>query len=251
MPPDAGPAGGEEAAFVQALRRGGTLAGVHDGHGRPADDRLAVYRNTVIVSLRDALRTAFPVTERLAGADFFAAAAVDFARAEKPRSPVLLEYGEAFPAFLAGLPGLAPYPVVPEVAVLEWARLRAYHAADAGPLASDALGAVAPEALPGLVLAAHPATRLVPLPAGGYAAYRTEADGGLPEAPEAAAALVTRPLWRVLLTPLCAAEARFAGALLAARPLEEALREAGEDFALTPALAKLISAGAFATLHEA
>ncbi|GAB5374825.1 MAG: hypothetical protein AcusKO_12870 [Acuticoccus sp.] len=187
------------------------------------------------------------------GADFFAAAAVDFARAEKPASPLLFRYGAGFADVLAALPGLAPYPFVPEVAAIEWARLCAYHAADAAPLSPEALAAVPPDALPRLVFAAHPAARLVAAPAGGYGAWRANAGDAAANGTAAGddatvGVLVTRPQWQVLMTPLDATAMRLAAALLDGAALGDAAAAAdtGGDRALAPTLAALLSAGALA-----
>lgn len=243
MPPDA-PAAADEAGFVAALGGTGEAGGVHDGAGRPAGHRIAIYRNNVIVSLRDALAETFPATARLMGEAYFAAAAVAFAQGTKPASPVLWRYGEAFPAFLRTLPGLAAYPFVPEAAALEFQRLDAYHAADAEPLAPAALAAVPAADLGRVIFAAHPAARLVRLPAGGLGAYAQNAPGPPAAQPsvDAPAALVTRPCLDVLINPMTTAEADLAAALLGGAPLGQA---AGDSDALTGTLARLLSAGAF------
>ena len=248
MPPDA-PRAVDAAGFVAALGGTGDIAGVHDGAGRPAGDRISVYRNNVIVSLRDALKDTFPVTMRLMGETFFDAAATAFAKATKPASPMLWRYGEAFPAFLSELPGLADYPFVPEAAAVEFARLEAYHAADAIPLAADALAAVPAEDLARVVFAAHPAARVVPLPAGGLGAYAQNSDETATDSGRAGsaarAALVTRPFLDVLVAPLTAGEARVAAALLGGAPLGQA---DGDSDVLAAALTRLLSAGAFRAL---
>src|SRR5262245_42138387 len=48
--------------------------------------RFAVYRNNVVVSLINALRTRFPATEAILGAEFFFATARSFVAAHPPRS---------------------------------------------------------------------------------------------------------------------------------------------------------------------
>jgi len=233
----------DRSAFAAALGRPGTnVAGLTDGRGRAAADRFRVYRNNVVVSLAEALEAAFPATRRLLGEAFFRAAAVAYVEEEKPASPLLFRYGATFADHLARLPGVAPYPFVPEAARIEFARLQAYHAADAGPLPADALARLPLEALPAAVLAPHPATRLVAAPAGGLSAWRRNQDP--PLAPvEAAAALVTRPRLEVMVTPLTAPAATFAAALLDGRPLGEAA--AVEDLDLAPVLGALLTAGAF------
>lgn len=230
---------------MRALDAGEALAGVHDGRGRAAPDRLGVYRNNVVVSLRDALRATFPVTERLMGETFFAAAAVAYAQANKPRSPLLFRYGDTFPAFLAELPGLADYPFVPETATLEYARLEAYHAADAAPLPPDRLAAVPQDDLARVVFEAHPSTRLLHLPHGGLGAWRANAHGAADLAP-APFALVTRPHMDVLVTPLEPAAAAFADALLDRAQLGDAA--ARDHLDVAQVLGTLLSAGAFRSL---
>ena len=91
------------------------------GDGPGADLRLGVYRNTVLSGFAEALHLSYPVTDRLVGTRFFDQTAVAFARQAPPRQPVLALYGEAFPAFLAGLPTLSDLSYIADVARLEWA----------------------------------------------------------------------------------------------------------------------------------
>lgn len=108
--------------------------------------RFDVYRNNVAHGLSRALAARFPVVERVVGAEFFAALASVFLKNGLPQSPLLLEWGKAFPAFLEGFPPLAGLPWLADVARLELARGVAYHAADAVPLPSDALMQAASDA---------------------------------------------------------------------------------------------------------
>jgi hypothetical protein len=94
-----------------------------------ATTRLEIYRNTVQASLTDVLATAFPVVNRVVGADYFTHLARLFVVRHPPRKAQLSEYGAGFPSFIAqddshGLPYLA------DVARLEWARGMAYFAGD-------------------------------------------------------------------------------------------------------------------------
>ncbi|WMS41301.1 DNA-binding domain-containing protein [Acuticoccus sp. MNP-M23] len=230
--------------FLKALAGGTSPEGLSNGRGRPAPDRMDVYRNNVAASLRDSLRTTFATTARLMGDAFFDAAAVDYARQRPPQSPILARYGATFADFLAQLPGLTAYPFVPEVGRIEFARVTAYHAADAEPLGGDALADLGPQALVGVQLVAHPATALIRTPAGGLAAFQANQTPPLAQTP-AAAALVTRPAFTVLTRPLDDAAATFAENLLHGAPLGEAAQVQGLD--LAGALAQLLSAGAFHT----
>jgi hypothetical protein len=89
--------------------------------GAPDARRFAVYRNNVAVGLIGALEARYPVSRRIAGEDLFRAMARAFVRANRPRSPVMIAYGEEFPEFvgeyLAGGPetdGRVSSPLVGE-----------------------------------------------------------------------------------------------------------------------------------------
>jgi hypothetical protein len=69
--------------------------------GAPDTRRFAVYRNNVAVGLIGALEARYPVSRRIAGNDLFRAMARAFVRAKRPRSPVMIAYGEEFPEFAA------------------------------------------------------------------------------------------------------------------------------------------------------
>jgi Putative DNA-binding domain len=73
----------------------------HGRLGAPDARRFAIYRNNVAVGLIGALEARFPVSRRLAGDDLFRAIARAFVHAHKPRSPVMIAYGEEFPEFVA------------------------------------------------------------------------------------------------------------------------------------------------------
>ena len=96
--------------------------------------RFAVYRNNVVVGLGKALKSRFPVVEKIVGEEFFAAMAQVFVRNQPPRSPLLATYGDDLPAFIAAFEPARGLPYLADVARLEAARTRSYHAADATPL---------------------------------------------------------------------------------------------------------------------
>src|SRR6516162_211846 len=123
--------------------------------------RYNVYRNNVTVSLINALRAAFPATERITGEDFFRAMARFYVRASPPTSPLLFEYGRGFPDFIEQYEYARPVPWLADVARIERAWLDAYHAADAQALAPHALASIPPERLADTVFSPHPATRIL------------------------------------------------------------------------------------------
>lgn len=126
--------------------------------------RLAVYRNNVVVGLVEALAAAYPAVMALVGDRFFRAAAGVFVRAEPPRSPVLLLYGEGFPAFLETFEPARRLPFLAAVARLERCWLEAYHGAEATPLPLAALAALPEAALAGTKVVLHPTLSLAASP---------------------------------------------------------------------------------------
>ena len=90
-------------AFAAALDdpSAATPAMTHGRMGAPDARRFAVYRNNVAVGLIGALEARYPVSRRIAGDELFRAMARAFVRAHKPRTPVMIAYGEEFPEFVA------------------------------------------------------------------------------------------------------------------------------------------------------
>jgi hypothetical protein len=73
----------------------------HGRMGAPDARRFAVYRNNVAVGLIGAIEARYPVSRRIAGDDLFRAMARAFVRTHRPRTPVIIAYGEEFPEFVA------------------------------------------------------------------------------------------------------------------------------------------------------
>lgn len=229
-------------------------AGVVAPGGGPVGKRFAVYRNTVVSGLVDALATTFPACVTLVGTAFFRAAAAVFVRRSPPRSALLLAYGAGFPAFLAGFPPAASIPYLADVAALEWAMTEAFHAADADPLPVAALGGVAPAALAGTRLRLHPSLRLL---ASRWPVMTVWADltgdraGGI-DLDRGEEVLVVRPADRVEVTALPPGAAVFLAALgdgdglgVAAARAVDAAASRGAGFELSEHLAGLFQAGCF------
>jgi hypothetical protein len=123
--------------------------------------RFAVYRNNVMVSLIDALEARFPAVKRIVGEEFFRATARVFARAHPPRSPLMMTYGDEFPEFLENFEPAAKIAYLADVARVEAARTRAYHAADATPLKASDLAGVEAVALAALRFELHPSLEII------------------------------------------------------------------------------------------
>jgi len=107
--------------------------------------RLQIYRNNHQCGLGEALAAVFPVTRRLVGEAFFAQTARRYVQQVRSLSGDIHHYGDAFPAFLGGLPQLADYAYLPDVARLEWAWHSVFHSAVDAPLALADLQGVDPQ----------------------------------------------------------------------------------------------------------
>ena len=148
------------AQFDTALRGGVLPFGLTARNAEEVERRFAVYRNNVTVGLTEALATRFPVIQRLVGEAFFAAMARLYVETDRPKTPVLHEWGEGFAGFLEGFPPLAAYPYLGDVARIEYARGRAFHAADALPVDPVRLASADPDRVR---LTLHPSVTLLAL----------------------------------------------------------------------------------------
>jgi hypothetical protein len=217
--------------------------------------RFAVYRNNVVVGLVNALRARFPVVQKIVGAEFFGAMARVFATAHPPRSKLLMRYGDDFADFIARFPPAAELRYLPDVARLEAARTRAYHAADAVPLAPARLAALNPASLFSLRLTLHPSVEVVRSPHPIVTIWAMNS-GEMPLAPIAEDAgedaLVGRPLLAVELRRLPPGGAALVLAIAAGATLGEGAEAAAADdarFDLSANLAGLLASGALAGLN--
>ena len=240
-------------AFAEALLHAERPppGGLTTARGEPDALRFAVYRNNVYVGLTRALARRFPVTEQLVGPEFFQAMARVYAQDNKPRSPLLFAYGDEFPDFIARFGPASRLAYLPDVARLEAAATRAYHAADAAPLAAHELGSFAPDALLELRFQAHPAARLVVSshPVGSIWFAHQDPLHSVPAMRGAQTVLVARPAWEVRVHILPPQDGVFAALILAGLDLGDAAEralEADPRFDLGSALVGLVSLGAFA-----
>lgn len=211
--------------------------------------RFAVYRNNVTAGLRKALQNRFPVVEKIVGEEFFAAMARVFVREQPPRSPLLATYGDNLAAFIAGFEPARQLPYLADVARLEAARTRAYHAADATPVDADQLAALDPDAIGGIRFDMHPSIQILRslYPIVTIWAMNSGEQELLPiENWRGQDALVVRPYLEVEVRALPPGGASFLLALVEGRPLGGAAEVAladDPDFDLTGNIAGLIGSG--------
>jgi hypothetical protein len=212
--------------------------------------RFAVYRNNVVTSLVGALRAKFPATARIVGEEFFAGMARVFVTTRPPRSRILHTYGDNFGDFIDEFPPAAELPWLADVARLEAARTRAYHAADAEPLSTAAFSGVEPDAVAGMRLTLHPSLAIVRSRHPVVTIWMMNA-GEAELAPvdenQREDALILRPGMQVAVHKLPAGGAAFLLALASGATLAEAASCATADdpgFDLTTNLAGMIQSGA-------
>jgi hypothetical protein len=246
-----------QSHFFDALRQPATP--VPDGltawnSARP-DRRFSVYRNNVAVGLAAALASRFPATEQIVGAEFFAGMAGAFIALHPPRSPLLLSYGDDLADFVDDFAPAAGLPYLSDVIRLEAARSRAYHAADAAPLAPATLALVAPEHLGDLKLVPHPAAAVLASTHPVVTIWSMNS-GERPLAPidhwAGEDALIVRPAMTVEVIALPPGGAAFLSALFDAATLSEALASAlaaAPDFDITANLAGALRSGVFTAIQ--
>jgi hypothetical protein len=123
--------------------------------------RFAVHRNNVVAGLVQVLKVRFPVVEKLVGEEFFAATARVFVASKPPRTPLLATYGDGFAAFLAEFEPARELAYLADVARLEAARTRAYHAADAVPLDAGRFAALDGDGIGAIRVGLHPSAEII------------------------------------------------------------------------------------------
>ena len=222
---------------------------------RAPQKRFAVYRNNVVVGLVAALRCQFPATEKIVGEDFFAAMARVFVVTEPPRSPVLVRYGDGFPDFIATFAPAADLPYLADVARLEVARTRAYHAVDATPLDPSRWEGLDPTTLYGARIALHPSMQILRSSHPVVTIWSMNSGDDVLRSIEgcgAEDALVVRRHLDVEVRRLPVGGAAFLGALASGAALSDAAISGVADhseFDLAANLAGLIGAGLATALH--
>lgn len=212
---------------------------------------LAIYRNTVAKGLIDALAANYPTVLKLVGNEWFESAAITFAHLHAPETPILAEYGESFPAFLAEFPPAVDLLYLSDVARIDRLWMESYLAADAASLPASILQGLSGDQLMSARLQLHPATRLQSLKNSAVTIWlhnQIEKAGELSVDNSDEDALITRTANGVSVMILCVIEYRFLLEIQKGATLGEAAMTAlgiNPEFPLAATLAKLIGAGCF------
>lgn len=217
------------------------------------DERLGIYRNTVLSALVNALRLSYPTVQRLVGADFFEGAAREFIHGHAPTSAYLNDFGGEFPPFLAQFPPAASLPYLADVARLEWAVNRALHAPDVPALDLARLASLGEAAFAGVRFTIHPSVSLLQLMTPADAIWRAvlDQDQAAMAAIDLRAApvylLVERDAAGIQVRRLTAAGWQFTATLSEGRPLFEAFGDAvtQDQPAINRLLAEHLASGRF------
>lgn len=225
------------------------------GLAGPSERRFAVYRNNVAVGLIRALETRFPALVSLVGEEFFRAMAREFTLTHPPSSPLLMSFGDELPDFLAGFEPATEMPYLADIARIEIARTRAYHAPDVPRLRAEAFAVLSPAEFEAMRIELHPAVAVIRSPhpvwtilamASGWQ-LAAVIDDWLPQA-----VLVDRPELDAIVRPLTTGTALFLDALAAGKALGTAANMVAvdaPDVDLPAAFATLIGDGLAARIH--
>ncbi len=230
-----------QSDFAAALLSGVATApaGLVDPQGRPAPARFGVYRNNVTASLVRVLQAAFPVVEKLVGAAFFQAMAIEFLRKHPPQTRLMMLYGADFPSFLDSFPPVATLPYLPDVARLEQAIRESYHSADAKPIAPQVLAGLSEEAFLSAKLVLAPSLRLIRSHWPFLSIWAVNRDGGSLGHSKPEDLVILRAEFDPKPLPLSPGAASILTAILGGQPLGLAA-QASTDEADLPALLTLL-----------
>jgi hypothetical protein len=245
-----------QTAFSHAMMDGSAAvpAGLIDSQNASAGRRFAVYRNNIAVSLTEAMHSAFPVIAKLLGNANMDGLAGLYLRAHPPSSPLMMFYGAEFPAFLEAMPQLSHLGYLGDVARLELALRQAYHAADAAPIAPEALADLSEADLLATKVRFAPALQLLrsQWPVGAIWHFNTVAGALKPQA-GAQNILITRPEFDPMPQVLSDSAILWVSALQEGASIAEAVARATEveaGFDLAPPLTLLLQGNAIIGLEN-
>ncbi len=131
-------------------------------------ERMAIYRNNTLHSLREAVKELYPSLVATIGDDLMNASAHHYIIQHPPRSAAMVDFAHDFPEFLSTFSATQHIAYLPDLATLDLAQHRAYHAQDKSPLTAEAFAKLSPDILANARIEAHPSAQLI---ASGYAIY--------------------------------------------------------------------------------
>ncbi len=129
--------------------------------GLDGKSRLKVYQSSILGIQTDALAAVYPVLKKLVGEDFFLAMGKACLRKHFSPSGDLHNLGGEMAEFLQDFAPVKDLPYLPDVARLEWAWHRLFHAADEEDLDIARLAEIPAEAHGALVFCLRDGARLL------------------------------------------------------------------------------------------
>lgn len=225
--------------------------GITSARGEADAKRFAIYRNNVAVGLTTALAQRFPVVKQLVGEPFFNGMARAFMKVSLPQSPLIFAYGDEFGDFIESFEPAAALPYLADVARLEAAWTRAYHAGDVLAATLEILTRIAPDQIASTKLRPHAAAAILQseFSVGSIWQAHQNAQPGKLAVGSGEWVAVSRPAFEVRVYIIPQADGVFGQRLLAGETIGDAAEAAfahDRNFDFGRALVGLISLGAFA-----
>ena len=147
--------------FCHALRSGNADDVAPWISGNVAAERLAIYRNNSQTNLRNALRSDYPVVEKLVGGEFFAHVADAYIASTPSHSGDVGDYGSSFADFLSAFPAAGSLHYLSDVARIERAWMDVFLAADTEPIDPAAVASLPQDKLGALCFGFNPGVYLL------------------------------------------------------------------------------------------
>lgn len=110
------------------------LGAIQERDGLPADEQLAIYRNSHFGGLTNALAETYPAIKLLVGEQFFGAMVWQYIKSQPSQHYDLNQYGQSLTGFIENFRPADGLPYLADVAHLEWAWHLAFYAADYQPV---------------------------------------------------------------------------------------------------------------------
>lgn len=214
--------------------------------GGRASERLGIHVGGYPARLHDALLEAFPAVARLLGPARFDRLARRYLRAAAPRSYNLNDAGGELGAVLRDDPLATALPFLPDLAELEWAVNRAFHAREESPLAPARLATLDPRRLLAGRVRLQPslAVRVSPWPIHALWEARAAAPGAIDiDLTVGEQVLVRRAGLAVACAPIDAGRAAALQSLLGGHSLAATAEQAADPTAVIAWLGEWLAAG--------
>lgn len=162
----------------------------------PIATRLGIYGDGYVSRLIEALEANFPILSQLLGEEDFGALGAAYVRSHDSPFFSIRYYGDGLAGFLATDPAYSGAAVLADLARWEWAMTEVFDAADAEPIATEALARVAPESWAGLRFDWHPSVRRLALAWNAPQIWKAVSDEAEPPEVAFSAEPVEWLLWR-------------------------------------------------------